>query len=214
MAFRPYLIEEITRDCVAGALTRREALRRLGLLGVSAATASALLAAGSNAAGASTLPPTDTAPDTAPGSTEPLAEGEEIVFPGPAGDLFGAYSAADEPQGAVLVIHENRGLTPHIRTIPPRLAADGYSALAIDLLSAEGGTDSLSEGDAQAALGNAPPETARRRHARRPRRAGAPGPGGRLGGHRLLHGRGDDVVAARCRRRTDPGSRAVLRSAP
>ena len=57
----------------------------------------------------------------------------------------------------MLVIHENRGLTEHIRSIPPRLAADGYTALAIDLLSEEGGTASMpSEGDATAALGNAP----------------------------------------------------------
>ena len=57
------------------------------------------------------------------------------------------------------MIHENRGLTPHIRSIPPRLAADGYTALAVDLLSEEGGTASLpSEGDATAALGNAPAE--------------------------------------------------------
>jgi carboxymethylenebutenolidase len=107
------------------------------------------------ASGGSTLPPTD----TASGSTAPLEEAEEITFPGPEGDLIGVYSAAAEPaNGAVLVIHENRGLTPHIRTIPPRLAADGYSALAIDLLSAEGGTAGMSEGDAQAALGNAPTE--------------------------------------------------------
>ena len=59
----------------------------------------------------------------------------------------------------MLVIHENRGLTDHIRTIPPRLAADGYSALAVDLLSEEGGTETLG-GDAQAigALGAAPVE--------------------------------------------------------
>ena len=43
----------------------------------------------------------------------------------------------------MLVIHENRGLTDHIRSIPTRFAADGYSALAIDLLSEEGGTGSL-----------------------------------------------------------------------
>ena len=47
---------------------------------------------------------------------------------------------AASPKGTLLVIHENRGLTDHIRTIPPRFAADGYSALAIDLLSEEGGT--------------------------------------------------------------------------
>jgi carboxymethylenebutenolidase len=160
MAFRPYLIEEITRDCVAGALTRREAIRRLGLLGVSAAAATTMLAsapAGVRASSGSTVPPTDTVAAT--GSTAPLGEAEEITFAGPEGDLIGVYSPAEPANGAVLVIHENRGLTPHIRSIPPRLAADGYSALAIDLLSAEGGTASLpSEGDAQAALGNAPAE--------------------------------------------------------
>ncbi len=57
------------------------------------------------------------------------------------------------------MIHENRGLTDHIRSIPARLADDGYTALAIDLLSEEGGTASLpSGGDATAALGSAPPE--------------------------------------------------------
>ncbi len=157
MAFRPYLIEEITRDCAAGALTRREAIRRLGMLGVTGAAAAAMVAAApvrSTASSGSTVPPTD----TASGSTAPLEEAEEITFPGPQGDLIGVYSAAEPAKGAVLVIHENRGLTPHIRAIPPRLAADGYSALAIDLLSAEGGTAGMSEGDAQAALGNAPTE--------------------------------------------------------
>jgi carboxymethylenebutenolidase len=73
--------------------------------------------------------------------------------------LIGVIAEADPAKGAVLVIHENRGLTAHIRSIPPRLAADGYTALAIDLLSAEGGTASLpSEGDATAALGAASSE--------------------------------------------------------
>jgi carboxymethylenebutenolidase len=162
MAFRPYLIEEISRDCAAGALTRREALRRLGMLGVSGATASAVLASVADRVGASTtptLPATDTSPPTSAPPPSAPAEGEEITFPGPDGDLIGVFAAAEEPKGAVLVIHENRGLTPHIRSIPPRLAADGYSALAVDLLSREGGTASLpSEGDATAALGNAPAE--------------------------------------------------------
>ena len=158
MALRPYLIDEIARDCVAGALTRREAIRRLGLLGVTGAAAAAMVAGAPmnavRAGGESTVP----SPDTTSGSTAPIAEAEEVTFPGPDGELIGGYSAADAPKGAVLVIHENRGLTPHIRTIPPRLAVDGYSALAIDLLSAEGGTATMSEGDAQAALGNAPAE--------------------------------------------------------
>ena len=43
-------------------------------------------------------------------------------------------------KGAVLVIHENRGLTDHIKSVAGRFAASGYSALAVDLLSSGGGT--------------------------------------------------------------------------
>ena len=65
----------------------------------------------------------------------------EIVFRGPGGrKLMGAWAAA-AARGGVLVIHENRGLNDSIRTIAGRLAASGYSALAIDLLSEEGGTE-------------------------------------------------------------------------
>jgi carboxymethylenebutenolidase len=56
------------------------------------------------------------------------------------------------------VIHENRGLNDHIRSVATRLAADGYAALAIDLLSEEAGSDSLAQGDVQAALGSASTE--------------------------------------------------------
>ena len=186
MALRDYLVEEVALDCEDGLVSRREALRRLGLLGVSGAAAAALLAAcGDDDGAASTtaaVTPTTAARTSAvsttaasttaastqagsgqatspPSSASPSGSGEEIRFTGPNGELIGVLAEADSPQGAVLVIHENRGLTPHIRSIPARLAADGYTALAIDLLSAEGGTASLpSEGDATAALGNAPTE--------------------------------------------------------
>jgi len=56
-------------------------------------------------------------------------------------DARGAWApAVGKRTGAVLVIHENRGLTDHIRNIAGRFAASGYSALALDLLSEEGGT--------------------------------------------------------------------------
>ena len=59
----------------------------------------------------------------------------------------------------MLVIHENRGLTDHIRTIPTASRPTATPRSAIDLLSEEGGTASLpTEGDATAALGNAPAE--------------------------------------------------------
>jgi carboxymethylenebutenolidase len=44
--------------------------------------------------------------------------------------MSGAYAVAQNPRGAVLVVHENRGLTDHIRAVTGRLAGDGYSALA------------------------------------------------------------------------------------
>lgn len=40
----------------------------------------------------------------------------------------------------VLICHENRGLTPHIQDVARRFANEGYAALALDLLSREGGT--------------------------------------------------------------------------
>jgi carboxymethylenebutenolidase len=72
---------------------------------------------------------------------------------------MGAWAPASKARGGVLVIHENRGLTDHIRSVAGRFAASGYSALAIDLLSEEGGTASFSdEAEAMAALSVAPPE--------------------------------------------------------
>ena len=57
----------------------------------------------------------------------------------------------------MLVVHENRGLTDHIRSVAGRLAASGYSALAVDLLSEEGGTGSFAdEAAVTAALNNVP----------------------------------------------------------
>jgi carboxymethylenebutenolidase len=40
----------------------------------------------------------------------------------------------------VIVIHENRGLNPHIQDVARRLALEGFLALAVDMLSAQGGT--------------------------------------------------------------------------
>ncbi len=166
MALKDYIVQEIALDCEEGLLSRREALRRLGLLGVSAAAATVLLAAcgdDSNTASATSAATSSAtsgaAPSNSPTTSAAPTTGEEIRFTGTNGELIGLAADAPSPRGAVLVVHENRGLTPHIRSIPPRLAADGYTALAVDLLSEEGGTASLaSEGDATAALGNAPAE--------------------------------------------------------
>jgi carboxymethylenebutenolidase len=41
---------------------------------------------------------------------------------------------------AVIVIHENRGLVPHIQDVARRMALEGFLALGPDLLHQEGGT--------------------------------------------------------------------------
>jgi carboxymethylenebutenolidase len=162
MAFEEYVRSEIVADCAEGFLSRREALRRLMLLGVGAATAGTLLAACSGESAKETGAPLSagnpssstsaTGPQAAPVGPAPLAT-EAVTFPGPAGEVKGSWSAAPSPKGAVLIIHENTGLTPHFVALPGRLAASGYSALAVDLLSRKGGTGAFPDaGQATAAL--------------------------------------------------------------
>jgi carboxymethylenebutenolidase len=158
-----YLAEEIAEDHADGLVSRREALRRLGLLGLSGAAAASLLAgvvveqakalAAGSAGAASAREPQETEIEVAALQTR------EITFRGPGGRrLMGAWAPARRARGGVLVIHENRGLNDSIRAIAGRLAASGYSSLAIDLLSEEGGTGSFAdEFEAMAALGAAPP---------------------------------------------------------
>ena len=153
-----YLAEEVAEDHADGIITRREAVRRLGLLGVSGATATTLLAGFANApAAAATRVPRHrrrgSETDWAPVATTP------ITFAGPRGTLMAAWAPAERARGGVLVIHENRGLNAHIATVAGRFAASGYSALALDLLSEEGGTGSFpGEAEVAAALGAVPPQ--------------------------------------------------------
>jgi carboxymethylenebutenolidase len=159
LTLKDYVAEEIALDCKEGLLTRREALRRLGLLGIGAAASATLLAAcGSDDDDDDAAPATTSGGGADTTSAAAGAVGEEITFEGPRGQLKGAWAAATDPKGALLVIHENRGLSDHIKSLPPRFASEGFSALAVDLLSEEGGTSSLDEGAAQAALGGAPSE--------------------------------------------------------
>ena len=160
MALRSYLVGEVTEDFSDGLLSRREALRRLSLLGLSMSSATALLAACSDgggqseAAGATSPPAAST-----PGAAASGNPGQPVRFAGPAGELQGAWAAATDPKGVLLVIHENRGLTPHFFDLVGRFAKEGYSALCVDLLSAQGGTASLEDpAAAPTTLANTPPE--------------------------------------------------------
>jgi carboxymethylenebutenolidase len=156
--FNQYLTEEVVEDYSDGIINRREALRRLSMLGVAVAVAGPLLAAcdasGQDRAGE----PTTAGPAGSAPAGPQAGPTESITFAGPDGrTLQGAWAAADEPRGAVLVVHENRGLTDHIRSVAGRLATSGFSALAIDLLSEEGGTASFTdEAEVTAALNKVP----------------------------------------------------------
>ena len=162
MAFEEYVQQEIVADCAEGYLTRREALRRLMLLGVGATTAATLLAgcgddkSSTDAGGSSSSTGPSSSTSATPVGPAPLAT-EAITFAGPAGQVKGSWSAAPATKGAVLIIHENQGLTPHFVSLPGRLAASGYSALAVDLLSRKGGSGAFSDlGQATAALTGTP----------------------------------------------------------
>src|SRR4051794_27639720 len=161
MALRSYLATEIAIDHADGLLSRRDALHKLGLLGLTTVAASSLLASCSSEA-PSAAPGAAPGPSAASSAATPTAlpdydvvaaraRSEDVTFPGGTGTMSGAYAAAESPRGAVLVVHENRGLTDHIRAVAGRLAGDGYSALAPDLLSRAGGTAGAP--DATAALG-------------------------------------------------------------
>jgi carboxymethylenebutenolidase len=144
-----YLAEEVAVDYADGLISRREATRRLALLGVDAAIATSMLAAcevSGDPRGSAT------GNGAAPAGPTPT-QVESVQFPGPGGrSLRGAWAAAAAPRGSVLVIHED-----HIRSVAGRFATSGYAALAIDLLSEEGGTASFSDpAEATAALNAAP----------------------------------------------------------
>jgi len=70
---------------------------------------------------------------------------EDVTYPGDGGEMTGylvkpAAGEAKLPGG--IVIHENRGLNPHIRDVARRMALEGFVALAPDFLSPSGGTPS------------------------------------------------------------------------
>jgi carboxymethylenebutenolidase len=164
-----YVVEEWAEEYRAGRLARREFLRRMVLmcggvalavpalqgLGVAATPAEIAAAASTGpalvaqAAGV-TVPPDD-----------PALEAAMTSFPSGPGQVLGylARPKGGGPYPAVLIIHENRGLTDHFGDVARRLAKQGYVGFAVDLLSPEGGTGKFSDpAQAAAAQAKIPPE--------------------------------------------------------
>ncbi len=79
---------------------------------------------------------------------DPAVEGADIKFMGDV-ELFGYLARprapATGPRFGVVVIHENRGLTDHLRDVARRLAKAGFVALAPDLGSRGGGTPKVGD---------------------------------------------------------------------
>ncbi|HEY1374252.1 MAG TPA: dienelactone hydrolase family protein [Candidatus Binatia bacterium] len=74
---------------------------------------------------------------------DPALMSENVTFPGNAGPVKAYLSRPKDGKslGTVIVIHENRGLVPHIQDVARRFAKEGFAALAVDLMSRIGGTD-------------------------------------------------------------------------
>ncbi len=118
---------------VHGQLDRRGFLNQAGRYAVGGATAASLLAA---------LSPSFAAQQVA--ATDPRIKATFVEYPSPQGygKMRGYLVQPANAKGklpAVLVVHENRGLNPHIEDIARRLAVDGFIAFAPDALFPLGG---------------------------------------------------------------------------
>jgi carboxymethylenebutenolidase len=115
-----------------GDINRRAFLDRLAEIAGSSAAALALLPLlQNNYARAATVAPDDARLTI-----------DTVSYDGPGARISG-YLARLKSNGkrpAVIVIHENRGLNPHIRDIARRIALEGFLSLAVDMLSPLGGT--------------------------------------------------------------------------
>jgi carboxymethylenebutenolidase len=114
-------------DYKRGGIDRREFLKKLTIF------------AGSTAAATALIPYADW---SAIQENDPDLVTEFINYPGETGEVKGylARPKASKKYPAVIVIHENRGLQPHIMDVNRRMAREGFLSLAPDGLSPLGGT--------------------------------------------------------------------------
>lgn len=138
-----------------GAIDRRAFMERLVAMAGSVAAAAALLPLlTNNYAKAAMVAPDDGR----------LGVGK-VSYKAFDGDIRGYLARLkDGPakRPAVVVVHENRGLNPHIEDVARRLAVEGYLALAVDLLSPLGGTPA-DEDKARSMFANLKPEETEQR---------------------------------------------------
>ncbi len=119
-----------------GKTGRRDFLRKLTFLAGSTASAIALLPN-----------PAQGIADRSSGFRAQAMSDTDLVtgfvnYPGATGDVraYMARPKTEKKYPAVIVIHENRGLQPHIMDVNRRMAREGFLSLAPDALSPFGGT--------------------------------------------------------------------------
>jgi carboxymethylenebutenolidase len=111
-------------------LNRRDFVRKLAIVAGSSAAASAL------------IPGMGKKNHLFSEQDDPDLNTESITYPGESGEIKGfmAWPKTGKKFPAVLIIHENRGLQPHIKDVTRRMAKEGFLSLAPDALSPLGGT--------------------------------------------------------------------------
>lgn len=129
-----------------GAIERRAFFDRLAQVAGGVTAASALFAALRNEyAVAETVAEDD-----------PRLVAETVTYGGAGSSGYLVRTKEGGKRGAVIVIHENRGLNAHIKDVTRRVALDGYLALGVDLLAVSGGTPA-DEDQARDAIGKLDP---------------------------------------------------------
>jgi carboxymethylenebutenolidase len=119
-------------DYTCGGIDRRDFLRKLTLYAGSTAAALTLVS----------LLEENYAIAAVPADDGVKIYSDMITYPGGTGEIKAYLSRPLEEKKypAVIVIHENRGLQPHIQDVTRRMAREGFLTLAPDALSPLGGT--------------------------------------------------------------------------
>ncbi|HEU0165880.1 MAG TPA: dienelactone hydrolase family protein [Thermomicrobiales bacterium] len=176
--FQDYLVHEFVDDYNDGVMPRREMMMRIiHITGGVAAAATMLTSLGVKAADAGVErkqfrpAPTTMQSALSVAADDPRIKASDVSFES-SGAMVGAYEArpaapratpaAATPVTAgalplILVCHENRGLTDHIKDVTRRLATNGYVAVALDLVSREGGTAAHDQSEVPSILSSGDP---------------------------------------------------------
>ncbi|HDR89807.1 MAG TPA: dienelactone hydrolase family protein [Bacteroidetes bacterium] len=122
-------INQLVSDYNRGRIGRREFTKKMAVLAGATTASAGIISLAGSCTGKS-------------GRENTELENGFITYPGHTGDVRAYLSVPDgkKKYPAVIIIHENRGLVPHIMDVNRRMAGEGFLALAPDALSPLGGT--------------------------------------------------------------------------